>query len=130
VVAGAILHDLGRVLEFGPEAVAPSYTVPGRLVGHVILGRDLLRDAARVQGDVNPELVQLLEHLILSHLTLPEWGSPRLPLVPEALILHHADDLDAKLEMYVRCLSRDASPGPFTEREPSLNRQLLKGRGV
>jgi len=74
--------------------------------------------------------VQLLEHLIISHLNLPEWGSPRLPLIPESLILHHADDLDAKLEMYARCLSRDTGPGPFTARDPVLNRQLYKGRSV
>jgi 3'-5' exoribonuclease len=130
VVAAAALHEIGRVLEFGDEPAAPSYTVPGRLVGHLILGRDLVRDKARALGDVHPELVQMLEHILLSYLALPEWGSPRLPLVPECLILHHADDLDAKLEMYVRCLSRDQSPGPFTEREPGLNRQLLKGRSV
>jgi 3'-5' exoribonuclease len=132
VVAAAILHDIGRVLEFGEAApgVSPAYTVPGRLVGHLILGRDLVRDTAREQGDVNPELVQMLEHIILSHLALPEWGSPRLPLVPECLILHHADDLDAKLEMYVRCLSRDRAEGPFTERDPVLNRPLFKGRSV
>jgi 3'-5' exoribonuclease len=130
VTAGAILHDIGRVLEFGTEAQAPSVTVPGRLSGHLILGRDLVRDAARDQGDVNPELVQMLEHIILTHLGLPEWGSPRLPLIPECLIVHHADDLDAKLEMYARCLSRDRADGPFTEREPSLNRQLYKGRRV
>jgi 3'-5' exoribonuclease len=95
-----------------------------------MLGRDLVRDAAREQGDVNAELVQMLEHVIVAHLTLPEWGSLRLPLIPEVLILHHADDLDAKLEMYARCLSRDTAPGPFTDRDPVLNRQLLKGRSV
>ncbi len=130
VVAAAALHEVGRVLEFGDEAAVPSYTVPGRLIGHLILGRDLVRDKARELGDVNPELVRILEHVLLSYLTLPEWGSPRLPLVPECLILHHADDLDAKLEMYVRCLSRDQSPGPFTDRDPGLNRQLLKERSV
>jgi len=52
----------------------------------LILGRDLVRDRAREVPEVNAELVQLLEHLILSHLTLPEWGSPRLPLIPECLI--------------------------------------------
>src|SRR5207248_10562761 len=130
VVAGAILHDIGRVLELGEEVEAPAVTVPGRLTGHLILGRDLVRDAARELGDVNPELVQLLEHIILSHLALPEWGSPRLPLVPESLIIHHADDLDAKLEMYARCLSRDQASGPFTDRDPVLNRQLYKGRSV
>jgi 3'-5' exoribonuclease len=130
VLAGAVLHDIGRVLEMGDEPVAPALTVAGRLEGHVILGRDLVRDAAREQGDVNPELLLLLEHLILTHLTLPEWGSPRLPLIPEALILHHADDLDAKMELYIRCLSRDQAAGPFTDRDPLLNRQLFKGRSV
>jgi 3'-5' exoribonuclease len=132
VVASAILHDIGRVLEFDETAAGATteYTVPGRLIGHLILGRDLVRETARELGDVNPELVQMLEHIILSHLTLPEWGSPRLPMVPECLILHHADDLDAKLEMYVRCLSRDQAPGPFTERDPILGKYLLKGRSV
>jgi 3'-5' exoribonuclease len=130
VVAGAILHDVGRVLEFGDEAHAPSHTVPGRLVGHLILGRDLVREAALKQGDINPELVQMLEHIILTHLALPEWGSPRLPLIPECLIVHHADDLDAKLEMYARCLSRDQAAGPFTDRDPVLGRNLFKGRTV
>ncbi|MBV9123093.1 MAG: HD domain-containing protein [Planctomycetes bacterium] len=130
VVAGAILHDIGRVAEFAVDSLAVQRTVPGHFLGHLFLGRDLVRDTARELGDINPELVQLLEHLIVTHLTLPEWGSPRLPLIPECLILHHADDLDAKLEMYARCLSRDQAPGPFTDRDPVLNRQLYKGRTV
>lgn len=128
VMAGAILHDIGRVLEFGEGLLAVQPTIPGRLFGHLFLGRDLIRDTARELGDVDPELVQLLEHILIAHLNLPEWGSPRLPLIPECLILHHADDLDAKLEMYVRCLTRDQSAGPFTDRDPVLNRQLFKGR--
>ncbi len=130
LLAGAALHEIGRVVEFDDESPTPGFTIPGRLVGHLILGRDLVREKARVLGDVNPELVQLLEHLILTHLTLPEWGSPRLPLIPEAILLHHADDLDAKVEMYARCLSRDTSAGPFTERDPALGRNLFKGRSV
>ncbi len=74
--------------------------------------------------------VQVLEHIILSHLALPEWGSPRLPLVPECLIVHHACELDAKLEMYVRCLTQDPAAGPFADRDPVLGRQLYKGRTV
>ncbi len=130
IVAGAILHDIGRVVEFDEDSLAPQPTVPGRLFGHLFLGRDLVRDTAREQGDVNPELLQLLEHVLIAHLNLPEWGSPRLPLVPECLIVHHADDLDAKLEMFVRCLTRDQAAGPFTDRDPVLNRQLWKGRSV
>lgn len=133
VAAGAVLHDIGRVLELAPgdsatDPVEP--TIPGRLLGHLFLGRDLVRDAAREQGDVNPELLQLLEHLIVAHLNHPEWGSPRLPLIPEAILLHHVDDLDAKMEMFARCLIRDVSDGPFTERDQFLNRNLLKKREV
>jgi 3'-5' exoribonuclease len=129
VAAGAVLHDVGRVAEFDdPLTLQP--TVPGRLLGHLFLGRDLVRDAARDVPDLNSQLLQLLEHLIVSHLNLPEWGSPRLPLVPECLILHHADDLDAKLEMYARCLTHDQAAGPFTDRDPILGRQLFKGREV
>jgi 3'-5' exoribonuclease len=130
VVAGAVLHDIGRVLEFGGEGALVEPTVPGRLFGHLFLGRDLVRDTARELGDVNPDLVQMLEHIVVAHLTLPEWGSPRLPVLPECLIIHHADDLDAKLEMYVRCLTRDREDGPFTGRDQVLGRQLYKGRSV
>jgi len=130
VIAGAVLHDLGRVLEIDGDPLKPQPTVSGRLSGHLILGRDMVRDAARELDDVNPELVAMLEHIVLTHLSLPEWGSPRLPLVPECLILHHADDLDAKLEMYARCLSRDEEEGAFTARDPVLGRQLFKGRSV
>lgn len=128
VLAGAILHDIGRTAEFAGDVVQTEATVPGRLLGHLFLGRDLVRDTARELGDVDPELLQLLEHIIISHLNLPEWGSPRLPLIPECLIVHHADDLDAKLEMYARCLSKDGEDGPFTARDPVLGRQLFKGR--
>ena len=129
LIAAAVLHDLGRAVEFEDE-LGLHLSVPGRMFGHLMLGRDLVREAAREQDDLNPELVRMLEHLIVSHLALPEWGSPRLPLIPEAIILHHADDLDAKLEMYVRCLTRDQTTGPFTERDPVLGKALFKGRDV
>jgi 3'-5' exoribonuclease len=130
VIAGAILHDIGRVAEFEGEPTNVQQSVPGRFFGHLFLGRDLVRDTASELDELNPELLQMLEHLIVSHLALPEWGSPKLPLIPECLILHHADDLDAKLEMYARCLSRDLEPGAFTARDPGLGRQLYKGRSV
>jgi len=128
VLTAAILHEIGRVLEFGDEVVQPQPTVPGRLLGNIALTRDLIHQAATQVPDLNPEQLLLLDHLILSYLNLPEWGSPRLPMIPEALILHHADDLDAKMEMYYRCLSRDVGPGPFTARDPILGRPLLKQR--
>ncbi|MDW8223095.1 MAG: HD domain-containing protein [Gemmatales bacterium] len=128
VLAAAVLHEIGRVVEFGEEWAQPQPTVPGRLLGHLQLARDLIREAASQVPELGAEHLLLLDHLILSYLTLPEWGSQRLPMIPEALILHHADDLDAKMEMYYRCLSRDNSPGPFTARDPILGRPLLKQR--
>lgn len=132
VVAGAILHDIGRVreLEAGPIGQPPRPGVSGELFGHLFLAYDMIRGAAKDVADLNPELLELLLHVVVSHLRLPEWGSPRLPCIPEVLILHHADDLDAKFEMYHRCLTRDTTDGPFTERDAILGRPLLKRRGV
>ena len=133
VLAAAVLHDLGRVAELNTPDVPGQpveQTIDGRLFGYISLGRDLIRTAAANVPDLNPELLRLLEHVVLAHLTLPEWGSPRLPAIPEVLILHHADDLDAKLEMYFRCLTRDTSAGPFTDPDPVLKKPLLKARTV
>ena len=132
VVAGAVLHDIGRVAELTPGGVGqpPTTTVAGHLHGHLILGRDMVREAARSVAELNPELLLLLEHVILSHLNTPAWGSVRLPVVAEVLILHHADDLDAKLEMYTRCLTRDTADGDFTDADPVLKKPLWKGRTV
>jgi len=127
VVAAAVLHDIGRVAELTPPfGLEP--TVPGRLMGHLFLGRDMVREVAQEIKGLDPELLMALEHIVISHLSLPEWGSPRLPAIPECLILHHADDLDAKMEMYMRCLARDQSAGPFTDRDPVLGKPLWKGR--
>lgn len=133
VIASAVLHDLGRVAELSlpPVPGQPVGTsVDGELFGHQLLCRDMVRDHARTIPELNGELLKLLEHVIVSHLTLPAWGSLRLPAVPEVLILHHADDLDAKMEMYARCLLRDPSSGPFTDPDPVLKRPLWKGRTV
>ncbi len=130
ILGGTVLHGIGRVLEFSADVASFQPTVQGRLVGHLLLGRDMIRDAARELGNVPPDVVQLLEHLVLSYLAIPEWGSPRLPMIPEAILLHHAVDLDAKMEMYARCLSRDTNPGPFTVRDPMLGKALLKQRNV
>lgn len=131
VVSAAILHDIGRVAEYAvPEVpgVPVELTVEGRLFGHLALARDLIRLEAVKHAELDRELLMLLEHVVLVHLELPAWGSPKLPAVPEALILHHADDLDAKLEMYVRCLMNDKSAGDFTDSDPILKRTLWKAR--
>ncbi len=133
IVSGALLHDIGRVADLTVPDVPgqpAEQTIDGRLFGYILLGRDLIRAAAAKVPELNPQLLTLLEHVVVSHLTIPEWGSPRLPAIPEVLILHHADDLDAKLEMFARCLTRDTSAGPFTDPDPVLKKPLLKKRDV
>jgi 3'-5' exoribonuclease len=130
ILAAAVLHEIGRVAEWSPGDVDQpiATSVPGHLHGAGILARDLIRTAAAAIPEFDAEFLLLLEHVILSYLTLPEWGSQRLPAIPEVLVLHHADDLDAKMEMYARSLTNDASDGPFTDRDPVLNKPLWKSR--
>jgi 3'-5' exoribonuclease len=133
ILAGAMLHDIGRVREYQLPAtplLPISKTVEGQLFGHIDLARKMIREGAAAVPELNPELLLLLDHLVHTHLSLPEWGSPRLPAIPEVLILHHVDDLDAKMEMYARHLQRDPGPGPMTESDPILRRVLLKARTV
>ena len=126
LIAGAILHDMGKLEELS-GASNPSYTTRGYLIGHVVLGRDLLRkEADRIPG-FPPQLLMLLEHLILSHQGKLEWGSPRRPKMPEAFILHYIDDLDAKLNRLYRILNEDPGDSDFTAYDRYLERVLFKG---
>ena len=128
VVAGAVLHDVGKLTEFEPRPEGNAYTPRGRLIGHVLLGRDLVRDKAREIDGLDAEVLLRLEHLIVSHHDVPESGSPIPPSTPEALLVFHADTLDAKIDMMASAL---ASPNPdgeaFTSRENPLRRALFRG---
>ncbi len=132
VLAGAVLHDIGRVRELDPAApgVAARAGVDGELFGHLLLGVELVREAAREVPGLNPELVRLLGHLIYTHVRQPERGSPRLPAVPEGLIVHHAAELDGRFEVYARSLAGDTTDSPFTSRDPAVGRPLYRGRTV
>lgn len=96
LLLGVLFHDLGKIRELGPMP-ANDYTLEGRMVGHVVIGRDLLRECCLDLGDVPDELQLHLEHLVLSHQGRKEYASPVEPMTPEALTLHFIDDLDSKL---------------------------------
>ncbi len=108
LVLGVLFHDLGKLQELGAMPVN-DYTLPGRLVGHVVLGRDLLRERCAAIPGFPEDLQLLLEHLVLSHQGKKEFGSPVEPMTPEAVALHFIDDLDSKLNQLRR--SRAATPG-------------------
>ena len=97
IIAGAVLHDIGKLRELAVGPAGAEYTAAGCLIGHVLQGRDIVREAAAGR-EIDPEMLLRLEHVIVSHQRLPEWGAPKPPMTPEALIVHYADDLDAKLQ--------------------------------
>lgn len=130
IIAGCILHDIGKLHELAWVNEDPVYTVAGNLIGHILIGRNMVRDAAKLVPDLNPELLLYLEHIITSHQGLPEWGSPKSPMFPEALLVHFADDIDAKMNMFVSIIESSAGDGPFTDQANIFRRKLLKGRQV
>ncbi len=101
LVAGALLHDVGKAQELSVGATV-EYTDAGLLLGHVILGERYVREAvARSGSQVQEEILLRISHLILSHHGELEWGAPKRPVTLEALILHHADNLDAKVRGFI-----------------------------
>lgn len=100
VLLGILFHDLGKLDELGPMP-DNDYTVEGQLVGHIVLGQNMLRlccDSVAVEGEAIPERLRLhLEHLVLSHHGKREYGSPVEPATPEAWVLHIIDLLDSKM---------------------------------
>ncbi|MCE9545123.1 MAG: HD domain-containing protein [Planctomycetia bacterium] len=126
VVAGAVLHDIGKLREYDVSPLGAEYSAAGHLVGHILQGRDIVREAAAGRG-IDPELLLRLEHIIVAHQRLPEWGSPKPPMTPEALIVHHADDLDAKLNMFATSLAADSGSGPVTSNKNPLRQHIFRG---
>jgi 3'-5' exoribonuclease len=126
VLAGAILHDLGKVKELA-NPQAPEATVPGRLLGHIVLGWDMVRSEAQALDFSDPTLLVQLEHIILAHHGSMEFGSPILPKTREALLVNFLDDLDAKLKMMSQHLEGDTGEGDFTSYHRVLQRDLYKG---
>lgn len=108
MLLGVLFHDLGKLRELGAMP-ANDYTLEGRLIGHVVIGRDLLLERCRAIDGFPDDLRMLLEHMVLSHQGKKEFASPVEPMTPEALALHFVDDLDSKLNQ-LRA-SRDSSPG-------------------
>ncbi|WP_262177295.1 3'-5' exoribonuclease YhaM [Saccharococcus sp. Marseille-Q5394] len=122
--AGIILHDVGKVIELsGP--IGTQYTVEGNLLGHITIMVNEISKAAD-ELEIHGEEVMLLQHMVLSHHGKEEWGSPKRPMLMEAEILHYIDNIDAKMNMLDRAMSKTVN-GEFTERIfPLDNRSFYK----
>lgn len=127
LIAAAILHDVGKIDELSWDA-AFEYTDEGKLLGHLMLGERRVRAVAdQIPGF--PEHTKLmLSHLLLSHHGQAEFGSPKAPMTAEAIALHHAEDLDAKVNMFLGHIESARQKGQrWTERHFLLDRALYAG---
>jgi 3'-5' exoribonuclease len=125
VLAGAFLHDIGKIHELTYNR-SFSYTTRGQLLGHMIIELEMMQAKLSLVPNFPPELKTLLEHLIISHHGEYEFGSPKLPMFPEALLLHYMDDLDSKMESMRALFEREGEQeNPWTSYNPSLGRPLL-----
>ncbi|UOQ43516.1 3'-5' exoribonuclease YhaM [Halobacillus salinarum] len=120
--AGIILHDLGKTRELSNHT-SPSYTVEGKLLGHISIMSEEIKAAAE-ELQIEGEEVTILQHMILSHHGRQEWGSPKPPLVREAELLHYIDMMDARMNMLNRALAK-TNPGEFTEKMYSLEQRAF-----
>lgn len=126
LMTGILLHDIGKIQEL-VYARTFGYSDEGQLIGHIVMGVKMLDEKARAIPGFPPKLLTLVEHLILSHHGTMEWGSPKIPVLPEALLLHHIDNMDSKMEAMRQTLERDQRiEGVWTAYNPALERMVLK----
>jgi len=129
LLTGVILHDIGKIHELSWD-IGFDYTTEGILLGHIQMGVDMVEKAMASLPQFPARLRTLVLHLILSHHGKLEFGSPKLPMIPEALVLNFIDDLDAKMQAVIsefdKCAREGKGPDEMTGRVWSLdNRQLL-----
>jgi 3'-5' exoribonuclease len=128
LLTGAFLHDIGKIHELTYNR-SFTYTTRGQLLGHMIIELEMLQAKIAQLPDFPAEFKTMLEHLIISHHGQYDFGSPKLPMFPEALMLHYLDDLDSKMESMRAHFEREREmEGPWTSYNASLGRPLLDSR--
>lgn len=123
LLAGALLHDIGKIREFS-GGIANDYTQEGRMLGHIFLGLEMIRPFME-QSSLEAPLQEHLKHLILSHHGLPEYGAARIPCTAEAFALHYADNLDAKLAQCRSLFNGDEKRPVWSGWQKTLDRAIL-----
>ncbi len=125
LIAGALVHDIAKIREFSFARLPFDYTDSGRLIGHLVLGAEMVRQAAARVPDLTPDRLDQLIHMVLSHHGRHDFGAPVLPMTPEALILHHLDDMDAKMNYIDQLRGKLSGPGShWTDFQRPLERFL------
>ncbi len=125
LLTGAILHDIGKIDELSYDR-SFGYTSEGLLLGHIVQGLDRIRRHIEAMENFPSELRVAVEHMVISHHGQYEFGSPRLPMFPEAVMLHYLDDLDSKMAAMRSTLEAAAGEGDWTAWNSALERRLLR----
>ena len=126
LIAGIVLHDIGKIYELTYDR-SLGYSAEGQLIGHIGLAIRMIGDKLRVFPDFPETLRNLIEHMVLSHHGQLEFGSPKVPIFPEALLLHYLDDMDSKMECMRAQIDRDPqAEGCFSAYSSSLGRVALR----
>lgn len=128
LLTGVVLHDIGKLQELR-WGTSFEYTLEGQLLGHITIGVGMIERKMAALPDFPPTLRVLVNHMVLSHHGRYEFGSPRLPMIPEALLLHYLDDMDAKMQTMRGEFARNVAAGrgadEVTEWVRSMERPLL-----
>jgi 3'-5' exoribonuclease len=128
LVTGAILHDIGKIRELYWKS-SFGYTLEGQMIGHISIAQGMLRERAQALAPFPDRLLVLVEHMILSHHGKYEFGSPKLPMTPEAILLSALDDLEAKMQTlrseFASATASGKDAGELTEWVRSMERPLL-----
>jgi 3'-5' exoribonuclease len=128
LLAGVLLHDLGKIHELS-YARSFGYTTEGQLLGHIVIGLRMVDEKIGAMPDFPRQLRDLLLHMILSHHGQLDFGSPKVPLFPEALLLHLLDNMDSKMECMRALIEKDQMvEGVWTGYNSALERSVLKKR--
>jgi 3'-5' exoribonuclease len=132
LLTGGVLHDIGKLQELVWQK-SFDYTMQGQLLGHITIGYGMIERKLATLPDFPPRLRVLVQHMVLSHHGRYEYGSPKLPMIPEAILLHYLDDMDAKMQTVRSEFSRAAIAGrdgaQMTEWVRALERPLLDTAG-
>lgn len=125
LISTALLHDVGKIVELS-DFPNIDYTDDGELLGHIIMGAELIGKEADKIENFPPQLKSLMRHSILAHHGEYEYGSPKLPKTKEAFLLHVADDTDAKERMFDEAVKSDNTRGVWTQYNKLLQRCIRK----
>ncbi len=132
LLIGVFLHDVGKVRELSYLRVF-NYTDEGQLIGHLVIGVEMVNEKIPLVSDLTgvpfpKELLLRIKHLILSHHGTYEFGSPKLPMTPEAIALHYLDNLDSKVHTFTRDIREDSNQqSAWTPYNQAMQRKLFKG---